>query len=109
MASPTKTQVPQYLKSYVKSVNVVPTSMGLIITADVKSRSRPSISHYTRIVIDPLNGEVVKASCSCEGFTFGKECWHVKILKEMAKNEFVNELEKARQAKLKLIDDALNW
>jgi len=107
--SPTKTQVPQYLKSYIKSVNVVPTSLGLIISADIRSKSRPGVTHYTRIVVDPLKGEVVKASCSCEGFTFKKECWHIKVLKEMAKDEFANELEKARQAELKLIDDALNW
>jgi hypothetical protein len=44
-------------------------------------------------VIDPLKNDVVKASCNCEGFTFKKECWHIKVLKEMVKDEFADELD----------------
>ena len=74
-------------KTYLKNVNVTRNSTGVIVSADISSRSRPGVVHYTRIVIDPKTNEIVKASCDCEGFTFRKKCWHLYLLKALVNSE----------------------
>jgi len=70
-----------------KRVNITHNSSGIIVSADIPSRSRPSLSHYTRLVIDPETNEIIKYSCDCEGFTFRKKCWHLYLLKGLINSE----------------------
>ena len=74
-------------RTYLKNVNVTHNSSGIIVSADVLSRSRAGLLHYTRIVINPKTNEIVKASCDCEGFTFRKKCWHLYFLKALINSE----------------------
>ncbi len=74
-------------KKCIKNVNVTHNSSGVIVSADVLSRSRAGLLHYTRIVIIPKTNEIVKASCDCEGFTFRKKCWHLYLLKALINSE----------------------
>jgi len=60
---------------------------GVIISADVQSRTRRDVTHYSRIVLDPLSLKVVKATCSCEAGSFGKKCWHLKTLEQLMASE----------------------
>ena len=106
MAGPAKIAT---LKSYIKSINIFDSSMGIIISADIKSRSRAGIIHYTRIIVDPMNNKIIKASCDCEGFTFRKSCWHVQLLEYLVETEYKNEIEKAREYRKRLAEEALNW
>jgi hypothetical protein len=106
MISPAKAQI---LKSYIKSINVFDSSMGVIISADINSKSRPGISHYSRIIIDPMNDKIIKSSCDCEAFSFRKSCWHLELLEYLAKTEYKNEIEKAKEYRKRLAEEALNW
>jgi hypothetical protein len=106
MISPAKAQI---LKSYIKSINISDSSMGIIISGDIKSKSRPGISHYSRIIIDPMSNKIIKSSCDCEAFTFRKSCWHLELLEYLARTEYKNEIEKAREYRKRLAEEALNW
>jgi len=106
MLIPAKAQI---LKSYIKSINVFDSSMGMIISADIKSKSRLGMIHYSRIIIDPMNNKILRASCSCEGFTFRKSCWHVELLEYLANTEFKNKIEEAKEYRKRIGEEALNW
>ena len=83
---------------------------GVIISADVQSRTRRDVTHYSRIVLDPLSLKVVKATCSCEAGSFGKKCWHLKTLEQlMASEELRERIEKARQEMMQIEEDIASW
>lgn len=48
-------------------------SEGIIVSADIQSKSRLNLVHYSRIVIDPISLKIIKESCSCEARSFGKK------------------------------------
>ena len=103
------TQIP---KSYVKRLDVFYTlGEGVIISADVQSRTRKDLIHYSRIAIDPISLKIVKESCSCEAGSFGKKCWHLKTLEQMIKEdkELRERIEKARQEMLAVEEDIASW
>ena len=50
------------------------------LVMEVESRSREGLIHITQATLGP-NG--IKTSCSCEAGTFGRECWHAKLAKEV--------------------------
>nr|WP_176705380.1 SWIM zinc finger family protein [Sulfolobus sp. NOB8H2] len=101
------TQIP---KNPIKRLDVFYNlSEGVIVSADIQSKSRANLVHYTRLVLDPLTLKVAKASCDCEASAFGKKCWHVKTLEELVKTDLKNEIEKARQEMLQTEEDIANW
>ncbi len=55
----------------------------IIVSADIQSKSREGLLHYTRLVMDPLTMEIIRASCDCEGFVFKGRCWHIETLKQL--------------------------
>ena len=67
--------------------------------------------HYTRIVLDPLTMKITKASCDCEGYTFRHNCWHIKTLEQMIKEdrELRERIEKARQEMMQIEEDIASW
>ena len=62
-------------------VNVFHTSYGVVYSAEIPSRSRSGLKHYTRAVV--YNGGYVSFTCDCEAFAMKRECWHIKLLKNM--------------------------
>ncbi|MBB5255295.1 hypothetical protein HNQ62_003070 [Sulfurisphaera ohwakuensis] len=60
---------------------------GVIVSAEIQSRTRKDVTHYSRIVLDPLSLKVIKATCSCEAGSFGRKCWHIKTLEELVKTD----------------------
>jgi SWIM zinc finger. len=56
---------------------------GIVVSADIQSKSRKGLLHYTRIVLDPLTMKITRASCDCEGYTFRGHCWHIETLKQL--------------------------
>ncbi|ACP55419.1 hypothetical protein [Saccharolobus islandicus] len=104
------TQIPS--KSYVKRTSVFYTlGEGIVVSADIQSKSRTNLTHYTRIVLDPLSLKVVKSSCDCEGYTFRHHCWHVEALKQLvASDEKVREeVMKAKEEMLQVEADIASW
>jgi len=102
------TQIPS--KSVIKRIDVFYTlGEGVIISADVQSRTRRDVTHYSRIVLDPLSLKAVKATCSCEAGSFGKKCWHLKTLEQMIKEELRERTEKARQEMMQIEEDIASW
>ena len=102
------TQIPS--KSYVKRTSVFYTlGEGIIVSADIQSKSRKGLLHYTRIVLDPLTMKITKASCDCEGYTFRHHCWHLKTLEQMIKEELRERIEKARQEMMQIEEDIASW
>ncbi|MCI4408456.1 MAG: hypothetical protein JHC26_05145 [Thermofilum sp.] len=87
------------LKSHVEKINITHTSHFIIVSADIRSRSRPWLTHYTRVIIDPISNEIIKYSCDCEGFTFRKKCWHLQLLKEMISSDL----------KEKVLEEEIKW
>jgi SWIM zinc finger. len=101
------TQIP---KSYVKRTDVFCTlGGGIVVSADIQSKSRKGLSHYTRIVLDPLTMKIVKESCSCEAGSFRKKCWHLKTLEQMIKEELRERIEKVRSEMLAVEEDIASW
>ncbi|QXJ27136.1 hypothetical protein J5U23_02918 [Saccharolobus shibatae B12] len=102
------TQIP---KSMIKRTSVFYTlGEGIIISADIQSKSRKDVVHYTRIVLDPLSLKVVKSSCDCEGYTFRRHCWHIETLKQLLNDIKVrNEIEKAREEMMAIEEDIASW
>jgi hypothetical protein len=103
------TQIP---KNPIKRLDVFYTlGQGIVISADVQSRTRRDVTHYSRIVLDPLSLKVVKATCSCEAGSFGKKCWHIKTLEQMIKEdkELRERIEKARQEMMQIEEDIASW
>jgi len=83
---------------------------GIVVSADVQSKTRRGLTHYTRIVLDPLNLEVVKATCDCEGFTFRGKCWHIETLKQLIMSELKEEVEKVKDQMLKFEEETMrDW
>ncbi|QGA54557.1 hypothetical protein GFS03_08225 [Sulfolobus sp. E5-1-F] len=83
---------------------------GIIVSADIESKSRPNLTHYTRLVIDPLTLKTVKASCDCEGYTFRRHCWHIETLKQLLNDAKVKEeVEKTRNELMKIEEDIASW
>jgi len=83
---------------------------GVIISADVQSRTRRDVTHYSRIVLDPLTMKIVKESCSCEAGAFHRKCWHLKVLEQLISSEEIKEkIEKARQEMLAVEEDIVSW
>jgi hypothetical protein len=103
------TQIPS--KSYVKRLDVFYVlSEGIIVSADIQSKSRKDLTHYTRLVLDPETLNLVKYSCDCEGFTFRHHCWHIKTLEQLISSEEIKEkIEKARQEMLAVEEDIASW
>ncbi|BAB66361.1 hypothetical protein STK_13100 [Sulfurisphaera tokodaii str. 7] len=102
------TQIPS--KSMIKRTSVFYTlGEGIIISADIQSKSRKDVVHYTRIVLDPLSLKVVRSSCDCEGYTFKHKCWHIKLLEDIAKTQLKEEVQKARQEMLREEEDIASW
>jgi len=98
----------QIPKSYVKRLDVFYVlSEGIIVSADIQSKSRKDLTHYTRLVLDPLTMKVAKASCDCEGYTFRGHCWHINALEQMIKEdkELRERIEKARQEMMQIEED----
>ncbi|BAB66374.1 hypothetical protein STK_13170 [Sulfurisphaera tokodaii str. 7] len=103
------TQIP---KSYVKSVSVFYTlGEGIIISADVQSRTRRDVTHYSRIVVDPLTMKIVKESCSCEAGAFHRKCWHIKLLEQLIESDrdLREKIEKAREEMMAIEEDIVSW
>jgi hypothetical protein len=102
------TQIP---KNPIKRLDVFYTlGQGIVISADVQSRTRKDLIHYSRITIDPISLKIVKESCSCEAGSFGKKCWHLKTLEQlMASEEIKEKIEKARQEMLAVEEDIASW
>ena len=86
-------------------------SEGVIVAGDVESKSRKGLLHYTRIVLDPLTMKITKASCDCEGYTFRHNCWHIKTLEQMIKEdrELRERIEKTRQEMMQIEEDIASW
>ena len=83
---------------------------GVIVSADIESKSRPNLTHYTRLVIDPITMKVVKSSCDCEGYTFRRHCWHIETLKQLLNDAKVKEeVEKAREEMMAIEEDIASW
>jgi len=80
---------------------------GVVISADIESRSREGLMHYTRIILDPSTLEVIRATCSCEGYTFRMKCWHIESIREMTKEELKEEIDKVRNEMLKFEEQTL--
>jgi hypothetical protein len=103
----------QTLKTYVKNINVFYNNEGVIVSADVPSRSRKNIIHYTRIILDPLDLKIIKETCSCEGYTFRKKCWHLKMLEQLISSdeEIKEKIESTREMSIFYSDhsDVANW
>lgn len=103
------TQIP---KNPIKRLDVFYVlSEGVIISADVQSRTRKDLIHYSRIAIDPISLKIVKESCSCEAGSFGKKCWHLKMLEGLVKEnkELREKIEKARSEMLAVEEDIASW
>ena len=80
---------------------------GVIISADIPSKSRANLIHYTRLVIDPVDLKIKNYSCDCEGFTFRGKCWHIETLKKIAFTKLKEEIEKMAKEGLKREEDTL--
>jgi len=81
----TSTQTP---KSYIKRLDVFCTvGEGIIVSADIQSRSREGLLHYTRLILDPLTMKIIRASCDCEGYTFRGHCLHIETLKQLVDSD----------------------
>jgi len=67
--------------------------------------------HYTRIIIDPLSLNIVKATCDCEGFTFRQHCWHIETLKqlEVSDERGREEVMKAKEELMRIEEDIASW
>jgi hypothetical protein len=101
------TQIP---KNPIKRLDVFYVlSEGIIVSADIQSKSRKDLTHYTRLVLDPETLNLVKYSCDCEGFTFRHHCWHIKTLEQMIKEELRERIEKARQEMMQIEEDITSW
>ena len=70
-------------EKFIKRVNIFCNAEGIVVSADIESRSRLGMMHYTRVVLDPLTLKVVKETCSCEGYTFNGRCWHIELLEKL--------------------------
>ncbi|MEM0252890.1 SWIM zinc finger family protein [Sulfolobus tengchongensis] len=102
------TQIPS--KSMIKRIDVFYTlGEGVIVSADIESKSRPNLTHYTRLVIDPITMKVIKSSCDCEGYTFKHKCWHIRALEDLTSTELRNEIEKARNEMLREEEEIASW
>jgi hypothetical protein len=64
-------------------VHVTFNDQGIVISADIPSKSRPGLLHYTRIILDPDTLKTIKATCDCEGWTYRGKCWHIKVLEQI--------------------------
>ncbi|WP_088922598.1 hypothetical protein [Sulfolobus acidocaldarius] len=101
------TQIP---KNPIKRLDVFYVlSEGIIVSADIQSKSRKDLTHYTRLVLDSLTLNLVKYSCDCEGYTFRHHCWHLKTLEQMIKEELRERIEKARQEMMQIEEDIASW
>ena len=101
----TSTQTP---KNYVKRLDVFYTvGEGIIISADIESRSREGLLHYTRLVLDPLTMKVARASCDCEGFAFRGHCWHIQTLKQLVDSD-ERVKEEVMKVKEELMEDMIS-
>ncbi|WP_062088596.1 hypothetical protein [Sulfolobus acidocaldarius] len=103
------TQIPS--KSMIKRIDVFYTlGQGIVISADVQSRTRRDVTHYSRIVLDPLTMKIVKESCSCEAGAFHRKCWHLKVLEQLISSEEIKEkIEKAGQEMMQIEEDIASW
>ena len=102
----------QLLKSMVKRLDVFWTlGEGVIVSADVQSRTRKNLTHYTRVVLNPFTMKVVEESCSCEAGSFGRKCWHLKLLEQLIENDagLREEIERARNEMIQAEKDVLSW
>nr|WP_054846335.1 hypothetical protein [Sulfuracidifex tepidarius] len=103
------TQIP---KSYVERTSVFYTlGEGIVISADIQSKSKANLVHYTRVVLDPLTMKVMKSGCDCEGYTFRRHCWHIETLKQsVASDEKVREeVMKAKEELMRIEEDIARW
>jgi len=101
----TSTQTP---KNYVKRLDVFYTvGEGIVISADIESRSREGLLHYTRLVLDPLTMKVARASCDCEGFAFRGHCWHIQTLKQLVDSD-ERVKEEVMKVKEELMEDMIS-
>jgi len=101
----TSTQTP---KNYVKRLDVFYTvGEGIVISADIESRSREGLLHYTRLVLDPLTMKVARASCDCEGFAFRGHCWHIQTLKQLVDSD-ERVKEEVMKVKEELMEDMMS-
>ncbi|MFP3203644.1 MAG: SWIM zinc finger family protein [Sulfolobus sp.] len=101
----------QNLKSMIEKTYITYSlGEGVIFSADIKSRSRKDLVHYSRIVLDPMSLKIVKATCSCEAFAFHKKCWHLKLLEKLlTSEEFKEKIENAAKEIMRIEDDIANW
>ncbi|ACP36073.1 conserved hypothetical protein [Sulfolobus islandicus L.S.2.15] len=102
------TQIP---KNPIKRLDVFYTlGEGVIISADVQSRTRKDLIHYSRIAIDPISLKIVKESCSCEAGAFHRKCWRLKVLEQLISSEEIKaKIEKARQEMMQIEEDIASW
>jgi hypothetical protein len=95
-----------------KGIYVIPTPSQIIVSADIKSRSRHNLVHYTRVVLDPNTLKITTATCDCEGFTYRRSCWHIKALEQIVySDELKKKIEEARKeiAIMSDHDDVASW
>jgi hypothetical protein len=91
---------------FIKQIYVTYNGQGIIVSADIQSKSRPNITHYTRVIINPISMRIYKASCDCEGFTHRRKCWHIEALKQEISN-IREEIEKVKEESSH--DDIASW
>ncbi|CDF81344.1 zinc-finger domain protein [Sulfolobus monocaudavirus SMV1] len=102
------TQTP---KSYVKRLDIFSIlGEGILVSADIESKSRNGLLHYTRLVLDPLTMKIIKASCDCEGYAFRGYCWHIETLKQLVdSDERVREkIMKAKEELMRIKEDTVS-
>ncbi|WP_048052711.1 hypothetical protein [Saccharolobus islandicus] len=104
------TQIPS--KSMIKRIDIFYVlSEGIIVSADIQSKSRKDLTHYTRLVLDPLTLNLVKYSCDCEGYTFRHHCWHIETLKQLVVSDerVREEVMKAKEELMRIEEDIASW
>ncbi|MFP3202853.1 MAG: SWIM zinc finger family protein [Sulfolobus sp.] len=83
--------------------------LGVIVSADIQSKSRPNLTHYARVILNPLTLEVTRETCDCEAFTYRRKCWHIKALEEAIKNELRGRIEVTAKEMLAVEEDIASW
>jgi hypothetical protein len=94
-------------QTQIKTFITYTLGQGVIVSADIPSKSRANITHYTRLVIDPVDFKITKATCDCEGYTFKGKCWHIDTLKGLAFTELKEQIEEMAKEGLKREEDTL--
>ncbi|MCQ4345535.1 MAG: hypothetical protein RXQ70_05105 [Sulfolobaceae archaeon] len=96
------------LKYPIKRVDVFHVlSKGIVVSADIRSKSKKDLTHHVGLVLDPLTLKVVKYSYDYEGYTFRHHYWRIWTLERMIKedNELRERIGKTRQEITRIEED----